>query len=300
MAPLSVNLNHLEIVRQGLRPAASQRKKVIVVGAGMAGLVAADLLLQAGHDPILLEAQMRLGGRLLTIRSPFSEGLYAEAGAMRIPRSHDLTMAYVQKFNLPTLPFKMNNPDAYYHLNGNRMRIHQGNSDPSLLGYSVSPDETGKTASQLWDQALAPIRQKLAGGAGAESTWDEIAAAYDQYSVREFLEFNHWSEGAIEMFGLLFNQESLMNSSFMELLREEVGDFYTNMVQIDGGMDQLPRSFLPALQSRIRFGVRVVAIDQSPEDVTIYYRTPTGRVALTADYAILTIAHHGHAPHRNH
>ena len=39
-------------------------KKVIVVGAGMAGLVAAYELQQVGHDVILLESQMRVGGRI--------------------------------------------------------------------------------------------------------------------------------------------------------------------------------------------------------------------------------------------
>ena len=58
------------------------------------------------------------------------------------------------------------------------------------------------------------------------------------------------------MFGLLFNQEALMNSSFLELLREEVGGYYTDLVQIDGGMDLLPRAFLPELRGRIRFGAQ--------------------------------------------
>lgn len=65
--------------------------------------------------------------------------------------------------------------------------------------------------------------------------------------MREFLELRQWSEGAIEMFGLLFNQEALMNSSFLELLREELGGFYSDLVYLDGGTDQLPRAFLPEL-----------------------------------------------------
>ena len=49
------------------------------------------------------------------------------------------------------------------------------------------------------------------------------------------------------MFGLLFNQEALMNSSFLELLREELGGYYTDLVYLDGGTDSLPRAFLPEL-----------------------------------------------------
>ena len=74
-------------------------KRVIVIGAGMAGLVAGYELARAGHDPLILEAQNRVGGRVYTLRT-FAPGLYAEAGAMRIPRVHDLTLGYIEHFGL--------------------------------------------------------------------------------------------------------------------------------------------------------------------------------------------------------
>jgi monoamine oxidase len=135
-------------------------------------------------------------------------------------------------------------------------------------------------------KSLRPLLDKIEEG---EFAWDQIAAQYDQYSTREFLEVNGWSEGAIEMFGLLMNQEAVMNSSFLELFREDAGNYYTDMLEIDGGMDNLPRSFLPDLHSDIRFGARMIAIDQSPNDVTIHYQTPAGRFAEKGDFAILTV-----------
>jgi hypothetical protein len=39
---------------------------------------------------------MRSGGRVLTLREPFSDGLYADAGAARIPDNHDITLHYVR------------------------------------------------------------------------------------------------------------------------------------------------------------------------------------------------------------
>jgi monoamine oxidase len=57
-------------------------KKVVVIGAGLAGLAAAHELMQAGHEVTVLEARMWPGGRVYTIRDSFADGLYAEAGAV--------------------------------------------------------------------------------------------------------------------------------------------------------------------------------------------------------------------------
>ncbi len=287
MIPNQFDDTCLAIIQNGLPPVNGKRKKVLIVGAGMAGLVAAYELLRAGHDPLILEAQQRVGGRVYTLREPFAEGLYAEAGAMRIPRTHHLTLAYADRFNLRTFPFTMDNPQAYGYFNGMRYRMADISRDPSCLGFEVVARESGKTAGQLWQEAILPFqeKQRLHG----EAAWPEIYIGYDQYSVREFLEICSWSEGAIEMFGLLLNQEAMMNSSFLELLREELGEYYTNMVQIEGGMDRLPYAFLPALKNRIRFGAKVVAMDQSPSAVTVYYQNEAGRFQVSGDYAILTL-----------
>lgn len=79
-----IESDYLRIVDQGLPLVPGPRKRVVVVGAGMAGLTAASELLRSGHDPVILEAKQRVGGRVYTMRDPFTHGLYAEAGAMRI------------------------------------------------------------------------------------------------------------------------------------------------------------------------------------------------------------------------
>src|SRR5258708_5904386 len=262
------------VIRDGLAKD-KRARKVVMVGGGMGGVVAGVELLRAGHHPIILEAQNRVGGRVYTVREPFSDGLHGEAGAMRIPRSHALTMAYIERFGLRTLPFTMNNPRAYYFLNGRHYRVAEANSDPNMLGFDCLPAERGRSHNQLWSAALQPLLAKLEQDPLA--AWDEIVSQYDQYSTREFLETCGWSEGAIEMFGLLADQEALMNSSFLELFREEAGNYYSDMVQIEDGQDHLPRAFLPELRRHIRFGARMIALEQSAASATVVYETAAGR-----------------------
>ena len=97
--------------------ASASRAKVIVIGGGLAGLVAAYELNKQRYDVTLLEAQERPGGRVLTFRD-FGDGVYADAGAARIPNDHDLTHKYVREFGLPLIPF--------YPRDGKFMRLANG------------------------------------------------------------------------------------------------------------------------------------------------------------------------------
>ena len=96
---VGASLVRLPIVSASVAP-----KKIIIIGAGMAGLSAGYELSQAGHNVTILEARTYCGGRVHTIREPFSDGLYAEAGAARIPDDHDLTLKYVKLFDVPLEP----------------------------------------------------------------------------------------------------------------------------------------------------------------------------------------------------
>lgn len=94
------------LIDKGL-PRARSPKKVLIVGAGISGLVAATLLKRAGHEVTVIEANgNRIGGRIKTFQTGFADPLqYAEAGAMRIPDFHPLTLALIDKLGIPRRPF---------------------------------------------------------------------------------------------------------------------------------------------------------------------------------------------------
>jgi monoamine oxidase len=276
----------LATAEEGLDPIAQPAKRVIVIGGGIAGLVAAFELKRQGHDPLILEAQERVGGRVHTLRD-FAPGLYAEAGAMRIPRVHDLTLAYCDLFGLELRPFVMGNPKTLVHVNGLRMTNEEADREPHRLPFELAEHERGKTWTQLWNGATREFQARYE--AEGLDALEKILHEYDHFSTREFLRDRGFSEGALELYAVMSFRESNMNAAVVEQLREIVGRSFEDMQEIAGGMDRLPDAFYRKLSDNIRFGAVVERIEQDEHSVTVHYRTLTDRFSVRGDYAVCSI-----------
>ena len=115
------------------RAQARAAKRVVVIGAGVAGLSGAYELMKAGHDVTVLEASNRTGGHVLTLREPFADGLYADAGAENFTKpGYDIVWAYTKELNLTVLPY------------GNRERVLQwSNGQVAVRGAAQRSGEVG-------------------------------------------------------------------------------------------------------------------------------------------------------------
>jgi len=80
--------------------------KMLVVGAGLSGLVAAHRLQAAGHQVTILEARSRVGGRVLTLREPFAEGQHADVGAMILYEGQNTILDLCREFGVKLTPLK--------------------------------------------------------------------------------------------------------------------------------------------------------------------------------------------------
>jgi monoamine oxidase len=284
----------ISIIRNGL-PKTKIPKKIIIVGAGMAGLVAASLLKQAGHHVTILEASERVGGRVYTLRSDFRDGQYLEAGAMRIPHTHLLTLEYIKKFQLPVNRFINETPNDIIYVRGIKTRLKIYKNNPDILGFPVAPHERGKTATQLLQHAIKPVTDFI--NKNPRRNWPLAIKELDKYSMDAYLRYNPFgtklSTGAIDMIKVILSLEGLLELSFLELLRELMILFTPNIrfYEITGGNDQLPKEFIPQLKENIMFGQKVRKIVQHNNQVTVHsvHTKILESFQITGDLAIVAI-----------
>lgn len=164
----------LATVAEGLGHGPDEPKRVIVLGAGIAGLVAAYELTRAGHQPIVLEARGRVGGRIATVRD-FAPGLYAEAGAGCVPLAHELTLRYCERFGLRLRPFVMDNPRALLHRDGRSTTLAETARHPERHGGPDRLDPPGRDPDRLDPHNRADRPDPAVDAAGARP-WDRAAA----------------------------------------------------------------------------------------------------------------------------
>ena len=102
---------------------------VLVLGAGLAGMLAAYELRRAGYSVRVLEYQNRSGGRNMTLRGgdsltelggytqkvDFAPGNYINPGPWRIPFHHQAILHYCRAFGVALEPFIEVNHNAYLH-----------------------------------------------------------------------------------------------------------------------------------------------------------------------------------------
>lgn len=274
----------LRIIDQGL-PKASKPLDVIVVGAGMAGLVAGYELKKAGHKVTILEASRRVGGRVWTLREPFTHGLHAEGGAMRIPDAHKLTWRYIDKFHLKTQKFIMERRRQFLYINNTRMSWEEFERNPTIKGFQLSKTEAGKTPRQLWDETVARLKKKF-----EEGGWKEILKEWGDDTTRQFLKKAGWSHDAITLWGIVENQRARLNHSATALLWEVLSGSFEELFEIQGGSDNLPKSFFPDLADNITFDARLTEIHQNDTSVAVTYKSSLDRVkTIHADHVILAV-----------
>jgi monoamine oxidase len=264
-------------------------KKVIIIGAGLAGLSAAYELTQAGHDVTVLEARTRPGGRVYTLRDAFSDGMYAEAGAHSFSDAHDLTLKYARLFDLPMVPEESRDLASIVSIKGKRIKAKRGEKIQWPL--NLTPEEERLGMTKLWSKYVESVLPEM--GKAAEPDWPPVSLKkYDQMTFSQFLRRQGLSPDAVAVLRLgyldLFG-DGIDAISALQLLRDTALQTGKKWFMIKGGNDLLPRAFAHRLVDKIHYGTPVIRIEHDAREVRVVFLRSGSPQKIMADYAICAI-----------
>ncbi len=258
-----------------------ETKKIIIIGAGLAGLSAAYELEKAGHRVVVLEAQERAGGRVHTVRDPFDGDLYAELGAVRVADVHFHVLRYIEEFDLPIIEFGSGDP--VYFLKGQRF-MHTQDS-PWPLELTEAEQEKGLG---MWSDYIAAyfpdIGDPLAGN------WPPSSALkYDDMTMAEYLASKGASDDFLRLYKTDNGTEVDSYAALAWMAAEVVDQDWGTTYAIVGGNDALPRAFANSLGGAIEYGAEAVRIDHDGLGVTVTFVQNGEEREVDGDYLVLAI-----------
>jgi len=262
------------------------RRRVLVVGAGLAGLAAAYELTQAGHEVTVLEARGRAGGRVRTLREPFADGLYAEAGAATVHDTHDWTIHYARLCELPLDPIAHSPGAILYQVRGRRV------VESAEIPFDLTPEEKALGRRGIRERYLQPLLLQV-GDTTAPGWPGPELAELDRLSFAELLRRRGASPGAVSLLRMGFPDllgDGADTVSALDLLREAAQRAAAKQsFAVRGGTDRLPLALATRLTDRIQYGSPVVRIEQDATAVRAVVKAGDTHRTLSADHLICTV-----------
>lgn len=234
------------------RDAGKPRKRIAILGAGVAALVAAYELSTRGHHVKIIEASKRVGGRAHTYR--VSDDIYHELGAMRIPLTHEFTRHYVLDVCGLELRKFVNHharTERFYNIRG-IVTSHADAPTRLLPSFGLSDREKrmiadAKTLLGLFTPLGEVTESVMASPADMDALFgrgpmtDRIKEL-GLLTLEDFLRKHLDTSEAVELLGSITGLESLWSKAFTMFLRDEIGQHGSEGIlhEIVGGTDLLP------------------------------------------------------------
>jgi monoamine oxidase len=304
LAMQGLNLAEAEPIRAETVQAASGSGKgvrVVILGGGIAGLVAAYELRPLGYEVTVLEARTRPGGRNYTVRTgdevrlmdgsvqrcTWDTGHYQNFGPARLPSIHPNMLGYCKKLGVE-LQVEVNMSRSAHLQNDSAM-----DGRPAVMRQVVN-DTRGHVSELL-------MKCMNQGALDAEITGDDRQRMLDFLRIYGPLDeagrYNGSDRagyskpaGAGEDAGVLsepIDLHTLLQAEFWQgMLFDEQFDMQATMFQPVGGMDRIPYAFAKSLGDIVQFDSAVTGMHKTAHGVAVEYKQAGAAKKIDADYCI--------------
>ncbi len=241
----------------------------VVVGAGLAGLAAAQELVRKGRDVVVLEARDRVGGRIENAH--LSDGQVIEMGGQWLGPGHDSMYELVRRHGLELL--EPSEGDLAMRIDGQVRHVPTKDE----VEHSLTPFEVSDLG-----QGLLRLR-RLAQRVSADHAWAAANAAWLDQGLLRWVATNVRTPGGQEYFARIFEggmRVSMGDLTLAEALRRvNDGVDLESLVAINGGLKQ----------QRVAGGVAQVADRMAAElGDRVHLGTPVASIRQDADHVVVT------------
>jgi monoamine oxidase len=262
--------------------------RVVILGAGTAGLTCAYRLQQSGIDATIYEAATRVGGRMYSLQNYFPDDQVAELGGELIDTDHHAIRNLARELGLELIDLTyLDGSNGHdYYIGG---KLYKADAD--------------------WIEAFEPMATAIRRDIGANSehcdvSWNsgtDKGKQLDAMSVAQWLDRNGFREGTIRKvieaayvgeFGLQLEEQSALN--LLCAVGTDHGQFgifgeSNERYRTKGGNGSIPIRLAQELRRPVELGTAVEAIRNRGDAFEITVRRGGNSVAIPADIIISTI-----------
>ena len=234
---------------------------VIVIGAGLSGLHAAQLFEDAGLAVVVLEADGRVGGRVRTLLDLPER---PEAGGSEVGAYYARILEQIRRFGLRTRRLEFGGLDFALQVDGRLLRGRDWPDSP----LNTIPGAAHRANPAFLDLAYLP---RDTGLAELDSWLTDARGRPDPSLAQKYRELGANAQ-ALRYLQLAAQGDDLANESWLWNLRRKKGIDWGRQtgggafMQLVGGMSQLPIAMAAALQRPPVLGAVVTAIETRGDD----------------------------------
>jgi monoamine oxidase len=264
--------------------------RIVVVGAGLAGLTCAYRLQQAGIAAEVYEASSRAGGRCWTIRGAFADGQIAEHGGELIDQGHTQIRQLAKELGLKLvnlLAAQPNGTEDFYYFDGAPYTYAEALDDFNAVYQKLHQDVSAASYPTLWDSytkrgydldhmSVAEWIDESVPGGGSSKLGQLLDVAYNiEYGAETS------AQSALNLIYLL----GYIGQGNLRLFGKSDEKYH-----VVGGNDQIPALMAAQLGSRLHLGRELVAIKLQGSTYTLTFKqTGGGTTTVLADRVVLAL-----------